>query len=159
VVCAVIAAGNANDHRRATREQPLIDAIVAGDMRRIDLLRLTIGHGCDQRSQYAHSYIGMGLTPIRRGLGLVLPRMATSWRRTSKVGLLLKDSEPYRVRGDVRVFPVLDETDDALVSDGPLSIRMETLSRCARRLLRQTSHRSARHGSRSWLDCHFLTNP
>jgi diacylglycerol kinase (ATP) len=29
-VCAVLPAGNANDHRRATREQPLADAIVTG---------------------------------------------------------------------------------------------------------------------------------
>jgi diacylglycerol kinase (ATP) len=63
-VCAVMAAGNANDHRRATREQPLIDAITGGDVRRIDLLRLTIGDGPEARSQYAHSYIGLGLTPI-----------------------------------------------------------------------------------------------
>jgi diacylglycerol kinase family enzyme len=63
-VCAVMAAGNANDHRRATRERPLADAIVAGDVRRIDLLRLTIGAGGGARTQYAHSYIGMGLTPI-----------------------------------------------------------------------------------------------
>jgi diacylglycerol kinase family enzyme len=64
VVCAVMAAGNANDHRRTTREQPLADAIMAGDVRRIDLLRLTTGTGADARTQYAHSYIGMGLTPI-----------------------------------------------------------------------------------------------
>ena len=64
VVCAVMAAGNANDHRRTTREQPLVDAIVAGDVRRINLLRLTIGTGADAHTQYAHSYIGMGLTPI-----------------------------------------------------------------------------------------------
>lgn len=63
-VCAVKAAGNANDHRRATRERPLVDAIVAGEVRRIDLLRLTIGRGADARVQYAHSYIGMGLTPV-----------------------------------------------------------------------------------------------
>jgi diacylglycerol kinase (ATP) len=63
-VCAVKAAGNANDHRRATRERPLVDAIVAGDVERIDLLRLTIGRGTDARVQYAHSYIGMGLTPV-----------------------------------------------------------------------------------------------
>jgi hypothetical protein len=44
-VCAVKAAGNANDHRRATRERPLVEAIVAGEVRRIDLLRLTIGGG------------------------------------------------------------------------------------------------------------------
>jgi diacylglycerol kinase family enzyme len=63
-VCAVRAAGNANDHRRVTRERPLADAIVAGDMRRIDLLRLTVGTGPAAQVRYAHSYIGVGLTPV-----------------------------------------------------------------------------------------------
>jgi diacylglycerol kinase family enzyme len=63
-VCAVKAAGNANDHRRATRERPLVDAIVAGDVGRIDLLRLTIGDGDDAEVRYAHSYAGLGLTPV-----------------------------------------------------------------------------------------------
>ena len=63
-VCAVRAAGNANDHRRTTRERPLADAIVAGDVRRIDLLRLTLGSGPDAQTRYAHSYIGVGLTPV-----------------------------------------------------------------------------------------------
>jgi diacylglycerol kinase (ATP) len=63
-VCAVLAAGNANDHRRSTGEQPLVDAIVDGEVRRIDLLRLTVGSGSDAHTRYAHSYIGMGLTPI-----------------------------------------------------------------------------------------------
>ena len=63
-VCAVRAAGNANDHRRVTREQPLADAIVAGKIRRIDLLRLTVGTGPEAQSRYAHSYIGVGLTPV-----------------------------------------------------------------------------------------------
>lgn len=63
-VCAVLAAGNANDHRRSTGEQPLVDAIVDGEIRRIDLLRLTIGNGSDALTRYAHSYIGMGLSPI-----------------------------------------------------------------------------------------------
>lgn len=58
-VCAVLAAGNANDHRRVTRERPLVDAILAGDVRRIDLLRMTI----DGAVRYAHSYIGLGITP------------------------------------------------------------------------------------------------
>jgi diacylglycerol kinase (ATP) len=64
VVCAVLAAGNANDHRRTTGQRPLADAIVDGDVRRIDLLRLTVGDGDDARTRYAHSYIGVGLTPI-----------------------------------------------------------------------------------------------
>jgi diacylglycerol kinase family enzyme len=63
-VCAVLAAGNANDHRRSTGEQPLVGAIVDGEVRRIDLLRLTVGSGSDAHTRYAHSYIGMGLTPI-----------------------------------------------------------------------------------------------
>jgi diacylglycerol kinase family enzyme len=63
-VCAVRAAGNANDHRRVTRERPLADAIMAGGVRRIDLLRLTVGSGPGARVRYAHSYIGVGLTPV-----------------------------------------------------------------------------------------------
>jgi diacylglycerol kinase (ATP) len=63
-VCAVRAAGNANDHRRTTRERPLADAIVAGDVRRIDLLRLTVGSDPGALVRYAHSYIGVGLTPV-----------------------------------------------------------------------------------------------
>jgi diacylglycerol kinase family enzyme len=62
-VCAVLPAGNANDHRRATREQPLADAIVTGSVTRIDLLRLTVG-GSAPTTTYAHSYIGLGLTPV-----------------------------------------------------------------------------------------------
>jgi diacylglycerol kinase (ATP) len=64
VVCAVLAAGNANDHARTIDDRPLIEAIVAGETRRIDLLRLTFGSEPDTRVRYAHSYVGMGLTPI-----------------------------------------------------------------------------------------------
>ena len=46
-VCAVLGAGNANDHRRATRKRPLADAVVAGEISRIDLLALTVGSGSD----------------------------------------------------------------------------------------------------------------
>jgi diacylglycerol kinase (ATP) len=58
---AVSAAGNANDHRRVTRERPLADAIVAGEVSRLDLLRMTVDDGRNPR--YAHSYIGLGITP------------------------------------------------------------------------------------------------
>ncbi len=57
--CAVLAAGNANDHDRTTAEHPLVDAIVSGEVCRIDLLRLTV----DDTSRYAHSYIGLGISP------------------------------------------------------------------------------------------------
>lgn len=58
---AVLAAGNANDHRRVTREHPLADAITAGELSQLDLLRMSIDDGREPR--YAHSYIGLGITP------------------------------------------------------------------------------------------------
>lgn len=61
---AVMAAGNANDHRRTTKRRPLAEAIVEGQVRNIDLLRMTTGDGADAETIYAHSYIGFGLTPI-----------------------------------------------------------------------------------------------
>lgn len=57
---AVLAAGNANDHRRVVGRQPLLDAIVARRTDRLDLLRLTV----DGEVSYAHSYIGLGITPV-----------------------------------------------------------------------------------------------
>jgi diacylglycerol kinase family enzyme len=63
-VCAVMGAGNANDHRRSTRSRPIAEAIVRGEVRRMDLLRLTVGEGVQEWSRYAHSYIGFGLTPL-----------------------------------------------------------------------------------------------
>jgi diacylglycerol kinase (ATP) len=58
---AVLAAGNANDHRRVTRERPLAEAIAAGDVARLDLLRMSVDDG--REPLYAHSYIGLGITP------------------------------------------------------------------------------------------------
>ena len=63
-ICAVMGAGNANDHRRSTRSVSIADAIVRGHVRRMDLLRLTVGEGTGQWSRYAHSYVGFGLTPL-----------------------------------------------------------------------------------------------
>jgi diacylglycerol kinase (ATP) len=63
-VCAVMAAGNANDHRRTTGTKPLEEAIAEGNVRHIDLLRIHTGQGKDAPAVYAHSYIGFGLTPV-----------------------------------------------------------------------------------------------
>jgi len=63
-VAAVAAGGNANDHRRSTRRMSLVDAIVRGRERRLDLLQLTVQTGESRWSRYAHSYIGFGLTPL-----------------------------------------------------------------------------------------------
>ena len=60
VFAAVSAAGNANDHRRVTKRRDLADAIVAGAVTKLDLLRMSV-EGREPR--YAHSYIGLGITP------------------------------------------------------------------------------------------------
>jgi diacylglycerol kinase (ATP) len=58
----------------------LVDAIVAahvtGRARQLDLLRLTVHSAGSERSQYAHSYIGFGLTPL---MAVGLKR---DWKRT-----------------------------------------------------------------------------
>ena len=114
-VCAVRAAGNANDHRRVTREQPLADAIVAGEVRRIDLLRLTIGTGAAAEIRYAHSYIGVGLTPVvavdlekgGKGSWREIVSVVRGFARFRPFPLRLEDGRRRRV--DSLVFANIDE--------------------------------------------------
>ena len=61
---AVLAAGNANDHRRSTAELPIAVGIADGATRHIDLLRLSAGGAAGDVVRYAHSYIGLGLNPV-----------------------------------------------------------------------------------------------
>lgn len=63
-VAAVVAGGNANDHRRSTRRMSTVDAVVSGRTRRLDLLRLTVATDVGATTRYAHSYVGLGLTPL-----------------------------------------------------------------------------------------------
>ncbi|MBP2215138.1 diacylglycerol kinase [Arthrobacter sp. CAN_C5] len=63
-VCTVLAAGNANDHSRVMGRKPLAEAVSEGNVRRIDLLRVSTGDNSTVRAEYAQSYIGFGLTPI-----------------------------------------------------------------------------------------------
>lgn len=63
-VCAVMAAGNANDHRRTTGTKPLEEAIAEGMVRQIDLLQIRTGREKGAPVVFAHSYIGFGLTPV-----------------------------------------------------------------------------------------------
>lgn len=62
-VTAVVGAGNANDHRRVTRDKPLIELIKQGQPKPIDLIRISASAKGFGLSRYAHSYIGYGVTP------------------------------------------------------------------------------------------------
>jgi diacylglycerol kinase (ATP) len=61
---AVLAAGNANDHRRTLRHGLLADNILQNQIKTIDLLKIHISNRQHSTVRYAHSYLGLGLTPI-----------------------------------------------------------------------------------------------
>lgn len=63
-VCAVLPAGNANDHSRTMQSRPLADAIVAAKVTHIDVLQVAIAGLNQQTMRFAHSYGGLGLTPV-----------------------------------------------------------------------------------------------
>ena len=69
---------------------------MAGDVRRIDLLRLSLGSGAGALMRYAHSYIGVGLTPVvavdleKGGKG--------SWREIVSVVRAFSRFRPFPIR-------------------------------------------------------------
>lgn len=97
-VCAVRAAGNANDHSRIIATKPLEEAIAEGKVHNIDLLRIHTGQKENEPLEYAHSYIGFGLTPVvatelEKGSKGALKEMVTVIQTFSKF-------EPFAVRLD-----------------------------------------------------------
>lgn len=59
----LLPAGNANDHHRNVHETNFVEAIEHGNEQIIDLLTCTGTVKGEVYSRYAHSYIGVGLTP------------------------------------------------------------------------------------------------
>lgn len=63
VTTGLLPAGNANDHYHNLHERDLIDLIVKNESREIDLLKIKSTSSGRTIERYAHSYIGIGLTP------------------------------------------------------------------------------------------------
>lgn len=63
-ICAVLPAGNANDHSRTMHDKPLVDRIAENKTGYLDLIKLTISDNNKQKLIYAHSYVGLGITPV-----------------------------------------------------------------------------------------------
>lgn len=135
-VCAVKAAGNANDHRRTTRTQPLEAAIAGGKVRHIDLLKMTTGANTGAPMEYAHSYIGFGLTPVmaidlEKGSKGALKEMFSVMRTFSKFKPFeIRQADGKRRKFDSLVlaniaemakYATLSEADDA-ASDGKFEV-------------------------------------
>lgn len=62
-ICTVHDAGNANDHHRTLKENPLTMAIVVGNVQQIDLVKVVMRSSNNSTVRFAHSYVGLGLTP------------------------------------------------------------------------------------------------
>lgn len=62
-ICAVLPSGNANDHGHELHHTPLLEAIIKNEINYIDLLKSETVHENQKVVHYAHSYIGLGLTP------------------------------------------------------------------------------------------------
>ena len=64
-ICAVLPAGNANDHSRTMQSRPLEEVIIKNAVTRLDLLKVIVKSTDRKRLvRYAHSYVGLGLTPV-----------------------------------------------------------------------------------------------
>jgi diacylglycerol kinase family enzyme len=135
-VCAVVAAGNANDHRRTTATKPVEEAIAQGHVRHIDLLRIHTGQGREKPAEYAHSYIGFGLTPVvaidlEKGSKGAFKEMFSVVRTFSKFKpFAIRQTDGERRKFDSLVFAniaemakcaTLSEADDKL-SDGKFEV-------------------------------------
>ncbi len=94
-VCAVLAAGNANDHSRTVVNRHLAEAIPTGDVVTIDVLKATVAGGSGETVHYAHSYIGLGLTPT---VAVDLNRTKLNrFKETFIVYKALKDLQPVEI--------------------------------------------------------------
>ncbi len=72
----LLPAGNANDHYNFLHSGNLAQSIQRQHAQHIDLLTLTAHAGGKPFKRYAHSYIGLGLTP---GVGVELNKVDLNW--------------------------------------------------------------------------------
>lgn len=63
VIVGLLPAGNANDHYNNVHEGDTVKSITSKKIKQIDLLMLTGKVNSKSFTRYAHSYIGIGLTP------------------------------------------------------------------------------------------------
>ncbi|OYX43781.1 hypothetical protein B7Y94_01015 [Candidatus Saccharibacteria bacterium 32-49-12] len=63
-ITGLLPAGNANDHYHNIHQKSIIEQIVDGRPLKIDLLKMAGVSGGEAITRYAHSYIGLGFTPM-----------------------------------------------------------------------------------------------
>ncbi|WP_199539217.1 diacylglycerol/lipid kinase family protein [Desertihabitans brevis] len=120
-VAAVVAGGNANDHRRSTRRMSTVDAVANGRTRRLDLLRLTVTTDVGVTTRYAHSYVGLGLTPLM-AIGLNRASRGT-WKELLAV---------VRTVGTLAPVEVVTADDEVLCLDSLVLANVERMAKYGR---------------------------
>lgn len=106
-VCGLLPSGNANDHYHNLHKQPVAEQIVNGRQQHIDVLCIEATIGGQPWRRYAHSYIGIGLTPQ---VGHELNKVKLNrWRESWIVLKTLRQLRAARlkVRGKVRAYDSL----------------------------------------------------
>ena len=153
-ICGLLPSGNANDHYRNLHRKPLKDQILSGEQLQIDVLRIdTYANGRPWR-RYAHSYIGVGLTPT---IGQELNKVELNrWREAWIVTKTLYNFQPSKlvIRGKEkrydslifsnvgRMSKVLSLSETAELTDGQfevISFRAHNRLYLIRQLLKATT--------------------
>lgn len=132
--CGLLPSGNANDHYRNLHRQPIVEQILKGIQMQIDILLIESFIGGHPWRRYAHSYIGVGLTPQ---VGLELNKVRLNrWREAWIVLKTLYRFRPSRLivhgqerRYDSLIFSnvgrmskVLSLSDSAELTDGKFEV-------------------------------------
>ncbi len=101
-ICAILPAGNANDHSRTMQDRPLFQAIKKGKVIRIDLLKVNMKKPGTVSARYAHSYIGLGLTPV---IATELNRHTlNAFKETTLTLKTFFKYRPFKIRRNGRIF-------------------------------------------------------
>jgi diacylglycerol kinase (ATP) len=125
-IVGLLPAGNANDHFQGVHEyDDIADAILADNTKPVDLLRFTYHSQGTTIERYAHSYIGVGLTP-KAGLELNKHRLnplVEAWI-VFRVLLFLRPVH-LRIAGKIRAY------DSLIFSNVPKMSKVLSLSAVA----------------------------
>jgi diacylglycerol kinase (ATP) len=132
--CGLLPSGNANDHYHNLHKKPIVEQILGGEQLQIDILRANSYINGHPWQRYAHSYIGLGLTPR---IGLELNKVDLNrWREAWIVVRTLYKLRTCRliIRGQERRFDslifsnvnrmskILSLSDTAELTDGKFEI-------------------------------------
>lgn len=99
-ICAILAAGNANDHRRAVAKKSLLHAIVNNKPEPMDILEFSFG----STTRFAHSYIGVGTTAeIASELNVI---KLSRWKEIKIVARNLLSFRDFAIRASGRTRQV-----------------------------------------------------